>query len=257
MDHSEVFSIGEFSKRTGISIRNLRYYDEVGLLVPEKHPTSGHRIYHYEDILTLQKILSLKFLGYRLDEISNFLHKTSFTIDLNETLTLHLKALETEKDRIEQSMKMIKRVIHLLKEEKEVDNHLLFSLICSLPMEPIQKEWLERHLLADVSERLFEKLEEETTTLDKIFVQMSKKVKILYGRALNDPEVQEMVETYKEATFSVLGEELVQKLVHVNVKEEDFQELEDLTPSPFTDDEQKWLIQAIDYYMQQSESEEK
>lgn len=87
MERHNMFSIGEFSRKTGISIRNLRYYDEIGLLVPEKHPTSGHRMYNDKDVLTLQKILSLKFLGYSLDKIT----------DLNETLSLHLKALEEQK----------------------------------------------------------------------------------------------------------------------------------------------------------------
>src|SRR5699024_11617022 len=77
MESQKLFSIGEFSTKTGISIRNLRYYDEIGLLVPEKHPASGHRMYQDEDVSTLQKILSLKFLGYSLDEISELLHRSS------------------------------------------------------------------------------------------------------------------------------------------------------------------------------------
>ncbi len=91
MNNRKGFSIGEFSERTGISIRNLRYYDEIGLLVPGKNPISGHRIYKYNDILTLQKILSLKFLGYSLDKITDLLEKSSFTLDLNETLVLRRK----------------------------------------------------------------------------------------------------------------------------------------------------------------------
>lgn len=253
MDNHKIFSIGEFSKKTGISIRNLRYYDEIGLLVPEKQSTSGHRIYNYKDILTLQKILSLKFLGYSLDEIAELLHKSSFTVDLNETLSLHLKALEEEKELIDQSMNMIKRVSHLLKEEGEVDSDLLFSLIQGLPTVNIQKEWMERHKLTDVVEGLSKKPVEESINLDKTFVQMSKRVKQLYGKPVEDTEVQEMVASYVEATFSFLGEDLMQKLANVNVEEQDLQELENMTPSPFTENEQKWLIQAIEYYMQQSE----
>ena len=67
------YSIGEFSEKTGISIRTLHYYDEIGLLQPKKNPTSGHRIYRYQDAITLQKILSLKFLGYNLDKIAELL----------------------------------------------------------------------------------------------------------------------------------------------------------------------------------------
>src|SRR5690625_2971383 len=164
MNNNKVFSIGEISERTGISIRTLRYYDEIGLLVPEKNATTGHRIYNHQDIQNLQKVLSLKFLGYSLDKITDLLQQSSFTVDLNDTLSLHLQALEEEKEEIEQSMNAIKQVIYLLKEEGEVESNLLFSLISGLHTEDIQKKWMERHELTDVMEGLAEKSEEEKNT---------------------------------------------------------------------------------------------
>jgi len=257
MESQKTFTIGELSTKTGISIRNLRYYDEINLLVPEKHPTSGHRMYKDKDVLTLQKIFSLKFLGYSLEKISELLHQSSFTMDLNKTLSLHLKALEEQKGLIEKSMNTIKRVIYLLKEEGEVDSNLLFSLIQGLPTEDLQKEWLERHELTDVVEELSNKSVEESIRLDEVFVQLSKKVKQLHGQPIDDPDVQEMVESYLEATTSFLGEDLMQELANVSVEEMDRRELKDMTPSPFTEKEQKWLIQAIEYYMEQPETEER
>ncbi|MEK4029845.1 MerR family transcriptional regulator [Pseudobacillus sp. FSL P4-0506] len=254
MIESNKYSIGEFSKKTGISIRTLHYYDEIGLLQPEKHPTSGHRIYHHQDILTLQKIISLKFLGYSLDKIIDLLQKPSFTVDLTDTLTLHLQALEKEKERIEQSMTAIKRVIKLLKDEGEVDGAILFSLIHGMQTESIQTKWMERHKLTEVVEELTMKTEEEKTTLDQTFVQMAKEVKKLYGQSVEDPKVQNMIREYIEASFEFLGEELIQKLADVDMEELDIQELEEMSPSPFTEDEQKWLNQAMEYYMKQTES---
>lgn len=64
MSKREGCSIGEFAKRTGTSIRTLQYYDEIGLLKPGKNVSSGHRVYSGKDILTLQKIMSLKLLWY-------------------------------------------------------------------------------------------------------------------------------------------------------------------------------------------------
>jgi len=257
MESQKVFSIGEFSTKTGISIRNLRYYDEIGLLVPEKHPASGHRMYKDEDVSTLQKILSLKFLGYSLDEISELLHRSSFTMDLNKTLSLHLKALEERKRLIEKSMNSIERVIHLLEEEGEIDSNLLFSLIQGLPTEDIQKDWLERHELGEVVEEFSNKSIEETIRMDEVFVQLSKRVKQLHGQQVEEPQVQKMVESYIEATTSFLGVDLMKELANVDVEEMERQKLEDMTPSPFTDKEQKWLLQAIEYYIKQSEIKER
>lgn len=53
----------------GSSIQTLHFYDEIELFQPEKHPNSGHRQYTNQDVLTEQKIVSLKFLGYSLNQI--------------------------------------------------------------------------------------------------------------------------------------------------------------------------------------------
>lgn len=249
------FSVGEFSEKTGIPITTLHYYDEIGLLRPEKNPSSGHRIYNYQDILILQKIQSLKFLGYSLDEITNLLKESSFSVDLNESLSLHLQALEKEEKQIEQSIKSIKRVIRLIEEEGEVDSSLLFSLIHGMSTEHIHEEWMDRHMLTDVVEELSKKSEEDKISLDKTFIQFSKEVKKLYGKPVEDPKVLGMIKTYLEASFSFLGENLMQKLADINIEELDIQELENMTPSPFTEDEQKWLNQAMEYYMKQEEME--
>lgn len=249
MDEKKRFSIGEFSEKTGISITNLRYYDEIGLLVPEKHPTSGHRIYSYEDIITLQKILSLKFLGCSLEQVKDLLHEPSFTVDLNETLSLHLDALEEEKKNIERSMHAIRRVITLLNQEREVDSGLLFSLICSLPTEHMHKRWMERHELSDVVESIAGKSEEEKMALDQSFLEITKRAKQLCGTPVEDKEVKELVEEYMEAACAFLGEEVVQKLANADVEETELKEFENMTPSPFTEEEQAWLIRAMDFHM--------
>ncbi|AOY16447.1 MerR family transcriptional regulator [Bacillus sp. ABP14] len=256
MKKDQKFSIGEFSEKTGIPIPTLHYYDEIGLLQPEKNPSSGHRIYKYQDIITLQKILSLKFLGYSLDKVANLLHESSFGVDLNESLSLHLQLLEREKEQIEKSMQAIKRVMKLVKEECEIDSTVLFSLIYGMNTEHTHKEWMERHKLTDIVEELSRKREEDKIALDKTFIQLSKKVKQLYGKPVEDLKVQEMVKEYIEESFSFLNEDLIQKLANTSVEELDMQELENMIPSPFAENEQKWLNEAMEYYMKQVEVEE-
>ncbi|HDR4440700.1 TPA: MerR family transcriptional regulator [Bacillus cereus] len=250
MKKDKKFSIGEFSEKAGIPIPTLHYYDEIGLLQPEKNPSSGHRIYKYQDIITLQKILSLKFLGYSLDKVANLLHESSFGVDLNESLSLHLQVLEREKEQIEQAMK---RVMKLVEEECEIDSTVLFSLISGMNTEHTHKEWMKRHELTDIVEELSKKREEDKIALDQTFIQLSKKVTQLYGKPVEDSKVQEMVKEYIEESFSFLSEDLIQKLANTSVEELDMQELENMIPSPFTEDEQKWLNEAMEYYVKQVE----
>lgn len=66
-----MFRIGEFSKLTQVSIRMLRYYDEIGLLIPaEVDKWTGHRLYSADQIPLLNKILYLRDSGLKTAEIA-------------------------------------------------------------------------------------------------------------------------------------------------------------------------------------------
>ena len=53
---SSLLKIGELAKQTGLSIRTLHHYDEIGLLVPSHRTEADHRLYSNEDIIRLQQI---------------------------------------------------------------------------------------------------------------------------------------------------------------------------------------------------------
>ncbi|WP_010098387.1 MerR family transcriptional regulator [Ornithinibacillus scapharcae] len=246
------YGIGEFAKRTGISVRTLHYYDELGLLVPEKNVSSGHRVYSEGDIRKLQKILSLKFLGYSLETIREMLEDTKFSLDLVDTLSLHLTGLQEEKERIEKSITAIERTIKLLKEEGEVDSLVLMSLISNIQTENIQKDWLQKHVSDEIVEVLFNKSEEDKLALDKEYIHLTKELKHLFGKPVDNPEVQSLVERYIHESFKFLGEEAMNILGEAKVDEEDIKEFEAMVPSPFTKEEEEWLNQAIEYLMMNS-----
>lgn len=69
----QVWKVGELAERTGLTVRALHHYDAVGLLTPSgrtgSNHGSGHRLYTAADVARLQQILSLKALGFGLDEI--------------------------------------------------------------------------------------------------------------------------------------------------------------------------------------------
>lgn len=65
----KLYSTGEFAKMVGVTLRTIRYYDKIGLLKPAMILNNGYRRYCNKDLITLQKILSLKELGFSLEEI--------------------------------------------------------------------------------------------------------------------------------------------------------------------------------------------
>ncbi len=69
----ETMQIGKLADRTGMSIRSLRHYDEIGLLVPSARTDGGFRLYTAEDEERLLLIRRMKPLGYSLEQMRELL----------------------------------------------------------------------------------------------------------------------------------------------------------------------------------------
>ncbi|UKS25524.1 MerR family transcriptional regulator [Paenibacillus sp. HWE-109] len=73
------WKVGELAKLTGLTVRTLRFYDQIGLFTPSGHSDSGHRLYNEADIKQLHQIVSLKDLGLSLEEIQSIRKEHNLT----------------------------------------------------------------------------------------------------------------------------------------------------------------------------------
>ena len=89
-----VWKVGELARRTGLSVRALHYYEEIGLLSPSQRTDSGHRLYTAGDVVRLQQIKSLRALGLSLREIRESLDRPDFP--LRRVIELHLSRLKEQ-----------------------------------------------------------------------------------------------------------------------------------------------------------------
>src|SRR5215203_3745749 len=94
MNHDGTMTVGALAKRVGVSVRTLRYYDEIGLLTPDRHTTAGYRLYGVGDVARLQQIRSLRHLGFSLDEIQTFLRDPAYSP--LQTIALHLERVRAQ-----------------------------------------------------------------------------------------------------------------------------------------------------------------
>ena len=92
--NSRGMKVGELAKRTGLSVRALHYYDEIGLLQPSKLTKSGHRLYGPTELVRLQQIKSLRQLGFSLDEIAACLDAPQFSPQ--RVLQIHVERLREQ-----------------------------------------------------------------------------------------------------------------------------------------------------------------
>ncbi|ALC83044.1 MULTISPECIES: MerR family transcriptional regulator [Bacillus] len=78
IESKKYWKVGELAKLTGLTIRTLRYYDQIGLFSPSVYSDSGYRLYDESDISRLQQILTLKDLGLSLEEIKSILSDDNY-----------------------------------------------------------------------------------------------------------------------------------------------------------------------------------
>src|SRR5262245_9409529 len=101
----EALKVGELAKRTGLTVRTLHHYDEIGLLKPSLHTEVGYRLYTPADVARLQQVLSLRQLGFSLEEVRHCLDRPDFSP--LEVIRLHVARL---REQIELQRKLCERL---------------------------------------------------------------------------------------------------------------------------------------------------
>lgn len=99
------YKIKEFAEASGITVRTLQYYDDIGILKPIKEINNNYRIYVEDDFLKLQQILTMKYIGLSLEQIKKVLNNPDFNI---------LKSLKIQEEAIHKKMDVLSHVLAAL-----------------------------------------------------------------------------------------------------------------------------------------------
>lgn len=121
MDRREwnhIKTVKQVSELTGISVRTLQYYDEIGLLAPTKLTDSGYRLYDDAALGTLQQILFFKELDFSLKEIKAIIENPAF--DKTEAYKQQKQLLETKRKRLDKMIRLLGKLI-------ENEKHKIFG----------------------------------------------------------------------------------------------------------------------------------
>lgn len=120
-----MYSIGKVAKETNITVRTLRYYDEINLLRPSHTAESGYRYYSKTDVLRLQRIIALKELGFQLQQIKTILDQNDWKNVFEEQLALIAK----EKERLSYLEKILRLSQHLSLIEQDISWENIFQYV--------------------------------------------------------------------------------------------------------------------------------
>lgn len=108
-------TIQELAKLSKVSVRTLRYYDEIELLSPKIRMANGRSLYGTKELLYLTQIITFKEFGFSLNKIKSILHdKSNYKLS---KLIAQKKILTKEFDRLKTSLQMIESMIHFYQEK--------------------------------------------------------------------------------------------------------------------------------------------
>lgn len=176
---SAAWKVGELARRTGLSVRTLRYYDGIGLLSPSRRSEGGHRLYTAKDVVRLQRIKSLRALGFTLREIREYLDRPDFPLE--RVVQLHIARL---KEKIELQRRLcdrLERVSSRLSSGEEVSSEEFIETVMEVIemserlnkyYTPEQLEYLEQRRNEVGEERIRESQAEWAELMEQVRAEM-------------------------------------------------------------------------------------
>ena len=103
-------TVGEVAKKMGVTVRTLQYYDKEGLLSPSAESEGGRRLYTDKDLITLHQIISLKSLGFSLDDIKERLISLETPADVANALTEQADDIRKKIEQLQASLSAIEQL---------------------------------------------------------------------------------------------------------------------------------------------------
>ena len=103
-------TVGEVAKKMGVTVRTLQYYDKEGLLSPSAESEGGRRLYTDKDLITLHQIISLKSLGFSLDNIKERLISLETPADVANALTEQADDIRQKIEQLQASLSAIEQL---------------------------------------------------------------------------------------------------------------------------------------------------
>lgn len=147
------WTIGEFARQVGVSVRTLQYYDNVDLLKPTAYSQTGRRLYSKSDIPRLQQIITLKFIGLSLEEIRVLLNTDS--VDFDDLIHRQKSAIQEKVRQLQRVITTLDRTENVLCGAENIDLQQFIAIIREVQMSN-QTDWFTQFFTDKQQEKISE-----------------------------------------------------------------------------------------------------
>lgn len=150
MTSAKTYKASAFAKRAGVTVRTLHHYDRLGLLAPSGRTQSGYRVYTDRDLVRLEQIVALKFIGFSLKEIGDVLNRDG---DLLTALRTQREIMDEKRRQIDRAIEAITEAEHAFGEGDEHGFNALTRIIEVIEMHE-DMQWTNKYYSAEAKAKL-------------------------------------------------------------------------------------------------------
>ena len=219
-------TVSEVSRETGISVRTLHYYDQIGLLRPDAETESGYRLYGPAALERLGQILFFRSLEFPLKEIKAILDAPSF--DPSEVLEQQIELLKLKRDHFDQ---LIALALNLQKEGGvAMDFNTFDTGRIDTYMEEVKQRWGTTEAYQEYESRTEEYRDGDWEKSEEKLMEQFKRFSGLTGLSCDDARVQEEVARLQQIItehYYTCTDEILSSLGEMYTGDERFRELID------------------------------
>lgn len=250
-----MYTVKQLADMSGVSVRTLHYYDQIGLLNPARDEDNDYREYSGADALRLQQVLFFRELGLPLARIRRILDEPGF--DLLSALTVHKKLLEEKIGRLQELCETVDGTIGRLRGETIMENDELYKGFSEEKQAEYEQEIAEMYGTAalvesrkhtqDFSKEDWERIQDELRDIhETIAAHMDK--------GYDCPEVQEQIARHRRwlNNFYACSEEMHQGLGYLYRTHPDF--IENYKKFLHREDGAEFMYQAIRFHYERKRS---
>jgi DNA-binding transcriptional MerR regulator len=142
---NRIYQPHEFAQRAGVTVRALHHYDRLDLLQPSGRTTAGYRVYTDHDLVRLEQIVALKFIGFPLSQIRELLNRKD--LDVLTALREQRWVIAHKREHFDRAIRAIEHAEQMLASGEQSDCEPLRKIIEVIQMQT-RKDWMKR-LYAD------------------------------------------------------------------------------------------------------------
>lgn len=199
---SKTLKIGELAKATGLTVRTLHHYDDIGLLKPSIRTEAGHRLYTASDVKRLQTIVSLQSIQFSLKDIKSALEQDSDAFE--HALDEHVKRLESELAHKQALYNRLSQLQYRIKANEEVS---LEDYVKNIEVIVMYEKYYSQEQIEELRNRDAQLSEAEKQKVHEDWMNLFEGFKKAYAEKLEvtDPKVIRLGELANEYTKAFTG----------------------------------------------------